>query len=133
MAAPIFTATCLSLLFLAIESSCWNGFHPTAALRCCQSFLSRNLCAPNLAGGSELVLLAVSVAEGSGVHRPAPILSGRFRPCRKGSGPENAKQISQPSPFFPSSPPASIFSTPRCNRVLSLETPVPCPDLGGYR
>src|SRR5260370_42533823 len=55
---------------------------------------------PLSSGRSELVLLALSVAEGSGVDRPAPILSRRFRPCRKGSGPENAKQISQPSPFF---------------------------------
>src|SRR5260370_5273492 len=49
MAEPIFTAPRVSLLFLAIESSCRNGLHPTAALPSCQSFLSC-FAGPSLAG-----------------------------------------------------------------------------------
>src|SRR5438445_89898 len=43
------------------------------------------------------------------------------------------KEFSSGTPFFPSSPPAAISSTPSGNRAWSLETSVPFPARAGNR
>src|SRR5258707_2094614 len=76
MAEPIFTATRVSLLFLAIESSCRNGLHPTAALPSCQSF-------PSCLVGTEPLRACVTFFAGDSYIVRAKMATRR--PVRKGS------------------------------------------------
>src|SRR5260370_33404407 len=74
MAEPIFTAPRVSLVFLAIESSCRNGLPPTAALPSCQSFLS-------CFAGPSLAACVTFFAAGSYIVRAQ---MATRRPVRKG-------------------------------------------------
>src|SRR5882762_5710586 len=82
MAEPIFTATRVSLLFLAIESSCRNGLHPTAALPSCQSFPSFPSCLP----GPSLAACVTFFAADSYIVRAK---MATRRPLRKGPRPRS--------------------------------------------